>query len=305
MTNIYLIKRSKIRYSDNKFPLLNTVPPVWHVPLTSGIIADAKLLNSNQIIEVTISNHPIASELHTSLVKNEPENFDSFTKEEQNALCKITKLLGEASDKVLGLIKYHFNHQDLSEELTRGKEIKWSVDYKSWRKLPEGVASISLSIHRAKLTPTKINNIQKSLDANITPLTAMRHLHRAHKELQPHHKWIEATIAAELAVKEVLIRANPELETILLELPSPPLTKLYGTILERYLGERSPFVSKIGRGVEVRNRLVHRPNEERIDLKSAFDYVDTIEAAIFHLLTIIYPEDRLLQETSKKLHQTK
>jgi hypothetical protein len=193
---------------------------------------------------------------------------------EQKTICNITKLLDEASDKVLGLIKYHLNHQELSEELTRGSEIKWSVDRESWKLLPQGVASISLSIHRITLNPEKINNIQKSHNANISPLTAMRHLHRAQKEMQPHHKWIDATIAAELAVKEVLIRANPDLETVLLELPSPPLTKLYGILLEKYLGERSPFVSKIGRGVEVRNRLVHRPNEERIDLKEVFDYVD-------------------------------
>jgi hypothetical protein len=302
MIKIHLIKLSNLRYSDKRFPIKSTIAPVWNVPLESGVASVVKLLNSNKTIEVKISDCKITKALHASLEENTSENFDSFSSGEQKELCNLSKLLNEASENVLELIKYHLNHQELSEELTRGSEIKWSVDGKSWNPLPQGVASISLSIHQATLNPENINNIQKSLDANITPLTAMRHLHRAQKELLPHHKWIDATIAAELAVKEILIRANPDLETLLLELPSPPLTKLYGKLLEKYLGEKSPFVGKIGKGVEVRNRLVHRPNEERIDLKSAFDYVDTIEAAIFHLLTLIYPEDKLLQDISKKLH---
>lgn len=302
MINILATKTSALRYSSKEFTLKNTSTPIWCVPLISGIIATVKLIESNQVIEVRISEYKITNGLYASLEKNNPEDFDSFAPEEKNELCLLTKALEEASDKVLELIKYHLNHQKISEELTRGGKAKWSINGKTWKPLPQGVAAISLSIQRSTLDFTIIENIQKSLDDKIEPLTAMRHLHRAQKELLPHHKWIDATIAAELAVKEILIRTNPKLETLLLELPSPPLTKLYGKILEDYLGERSPFLSKIGKGVEVRNRLVHRPNEERIDLKDAFNYVDTIEAAIFHLLTLAYPDDKLLYYTSNKLH---
>ena len=91
----------------------------------------------------------------------------------------------------------------------------------------------------------------------------MRHLHRAKSENIAHHKWIDATIAAELAIKDVLSKANPDLELLLMEMPSPPLVKLYGVILEKHLGEKSPYLKRIKNGVEIRNRLVHKPYDEK------------------------------------------
>jgi hypothetical protein len=58
---------------------------------------------------------------------------------------------------------------------------------------------------------------------------AFRHLHRAENERDdPRHAWIDATIAAELAIKEFFILYKPELAPFVLEVPSPPLSKLYG-----------------------------------------------------------------------------
>lgn len=134
--------------------------------------------------------------------------------------------------------------------------------------------------------------------ADITKTTS-----NAKKQLREniaHYKWIDATIAAELAVKEVLATVNPELETLLMEMPSPPLAKLYGTILERYLGEKSPYLKQIQKGVEIRNRLVHRHDAEAIDDQEASDYVQSIEGAIFHLLSLAHPNSLLI--TSARSH---
>lgn len=132
------------------------------------------------------------------------------------------------------------------------------------------------------------------------PLFGMHHLHRAKKDDIARNKWIDATIAAELAVKEVLIRAEPSIETLLLEMPSPPLDKLYGSILKTYLGEPSPYVMHIKKGVEIRNKLVHKPSKIDIELQDAIDYVGNIERAIFHLLSLLYPDDKLIDIFIKK-----
>jgi hypothetical protein len=140
--------------------------------------------------------------------------------------------------------------------------------------------------------------VQASIDAGIEPLVAMRHLHRAILEEEPHHKWIDATIAAELAVKEVLCRAVPEIEALLLEVPSPPLSKLYGSLLKRYLGQESPFRKQLVTGQEKRNQLVHRPSFQKVSISEANEYVAAVEGAVFHLLSLLYPDDRLIKMAS-------
>jgi hypothetical protein len=65
--------------------------------------------------------------------------------------------------------------------------------------------------------------------------------------------------------------------------------------MEHYLGERSPYVNDIRKGVETRNALVHRPRSDAIGSQEAFDYVDMVDAAILHALLLTTPDDRLLK----------
>jgi len=118
---------------------------------------------------------------------------------------------------------------------------------------------------------------------------ALRHLHRARRESIPRYKWIDATIAAELAIKEFLIRVRPELQTLLIELPSPPLHKLYGPVLESFGYEKSPKLKEISKGAQRRNELLHRPSAEDATHEEASQYVDDIEVAIKHLFLMLYP----------------
>ena len=71
----------------------------------------------------------------------------------------------------------------------------------------------------------------------------------------------------------------------LLELPSPPLRKLYGTILEEIVGERSPYVSDLHKGAEIRNNLVHRPGT-MVDSQDAVNYMGMVRHAIRHLIRL-------------------
>jgi len=118
---------------------------------------------------------------------------------------------------------------------------------------------------------------------------------RARNDSNPRYMWIEATIAAELAIKEFLIRQRPELETLLLEVPSPPIYKMYGAILKAYGGKTLPnkIYKQLSAGAEIRNKLLHRPHDEPIDHQKALDYVSAVAGAIQHLLSILYPKYHL------------
>lgn len=152
------------------------------------------------------------------------------------------------------------------------------------------------------VTPLNEDNakiIQEYLDNDFQPFLALRHLHRAKNEDNPRYKWIEATIAAGLAIKEFLIRKKPEVEALLIEIPSPPLHKLYGSILESFTGQKSPKLKELQKGAEIRNKLIHRPKEIDISAQEANKYVQDVEIAIGHLLTMLYPENHVWKRMFK------
>jgi len=211
----------------------------------------------------------------------------------------LNNIFGEAkkfTHRILSLIKYHLDHFDIDEVLFSIKSEKWGVNKSELNELP---ISISASISTHSVCPLRQDTaeyIKSSIQNKVEPLLAMRHLHRAKSGSSPHHMWIEATVAAELAIKEVISRAKPDLEVLLLEMPSPPLAKLYGSILKEYLGEDSPYRKSIIKGVEYRNKLVHRHDSPTIKHQEAINYVKDVERAIFHLLSLLYPEDELISQ---------
>ncbi|CAE6902356.1 hypothetical protein ACOMICROBIO_LMKGKHOH_02161 [Vibrio sp. B1FIG11] len=259
-------------------------------------------------INLTVSYHSnsilalvTGAELEDSSL-DELSNLGRFDGDKLSQKCDadITSIFSEVRvfvRQVLTMLKYHLNHFDIKEQLFSIKSELWGENETSLRALPSRFSVSSVHASICPLTADSSNLIRASLDNEVESLLAMRHLHRAKSESSPHHKWIDATIAAELAVKEVLSKARPELELLLLDMPSPPLSKLYGKILEAYLGEASPYRKKIIHGVEIRNILVHRHDGASIDSQKANDYVKDIECAIFHLLTLLYPEDLLIQQT--------
>ncbi|MBA7702476.1 hypothetical protein ES703_111245 [subsurface metagenome] len=102
------------------------------------------------------------------------------------------------------------------------------------------------------------------------------------------YKWIDATIAAELAIKEVLIRMEPKLEAIFRYLQSPPIDRLYGEVLKSIAGTKpiKDDINKLRKGVEKRNILIHRPETIKLDHDEVTGYVDFIDGLIHWLLEL-------------------
>lgn len=224
---------------------------------------------------------------------------DKLEKRWREPLAEIHNVLGAAIERLLFVIKFYLDEELVSEtQLRRPFGWEWSVAGKDWRYGPArievgGVDVVTVPGYQGNLT----SRVEAAVSGANLPLLihAMRHLHRAKLERDPRFRWIDATIAAELGIKEFLSTYKPELESLLLQVPSPPLNKLYGAVLENYAGERSPKLKAIREGVELRNVLVHRPGEQQVGSKEANAYVKNIESALLHLLTLLYPDDDLIR----------
>ncbi len=200
---------------------------------------------------------------------------------------KIGSQLSDANKRLFWLVIQEFGiirkHNLLSDGGTQ-----WSRDGSQWQSAP------GFQIHMADCeihSPLTLGSstqefIQSVLNRQEEPLVAILHLREAQERRGRRFRWVEATIAAELAIKETLIRLEPKLAPLLLEVPSPPINKLYGVILESACGVRSPFTSKLQKGSEKRNRIVHRPESVSFGHQETADYVGTVEEAIKHLISL-------------------
>lgn len=234
----------------------------------------------------------ISSELKEAL----EENVERLSEELETEFMNIQSCIKSATERILVLIKYELRQVDIQENLFSLKDYFWSIDNNNWNKARHyGMRITTLTRGLLPLTKKTEESIQEKIQSDYKPFFALKHLHRARSENNPRYKWIDATIAAELAIKEFLIQHNPKLEPLLLELPSPPLHLLYGRILKSYINEESPKKNELSAGYSKRNKLIHRPKEVDISLKEADDYVSDVEDAILHLLTKLYPDDILLK----------
>ena len=110
----------------------------------------------------------------------------------------------------MSLIKYYLRHSSIPESLFAVKEKKWGESLEQLFHLPSIISlSVSGMDSIEPLRPNTVEKVQSALNHKIKPLIAMAYLHRAQKEDMSRYKWIDATIAAELAVKEVLILKKP------------------------------------------------------------------------------------------------
>ena len=274
-----------------------------------------KTLASGSAVSVTVSYAPATALAQldgvaaSDAVVEELKCLDQFdgamlTADARDVVHSALSAIQTAVTDVLSLVKYHLRHTDLREMLFAIKSQQWRAGTDEFRAVP---MELSASFHSASarmLDEATHDEVQSALDSGALPLEGMRHLHRARHETEPHHKWIDATIAAELAVKEAICRRCPEMTAVLVEQQSPPFAKLYGQLMRTCLGEESPFRKQLIKGQELRNILVHRPGASKVDPQEALDYVDTVEAAIFHMLSLLYPDDRLIRNARDPLVRT-
>lgn len=223
----------------------------------------------------------------------ESGRYRNLSEEQESELSGLTNHVSMMTRTVLSIIKYCLNQCEIDEELMSSKGKYWSKDGNDWKRISQRLQVVMWTSGIHPINEEGHNRVQNFLDSGYEPFLALRHLHRAQKESNPRHQWIEATIAAELAIKEFLIRYKPDLETLLIELPAPPLDKMYGQVLNHYAKPLpKSIVNELKNGARIRNKLLHRPSQEKIDGQKARNYVGAVAEAIRHLLTTLNPDDK-------------
>lgn len=194
--------------------------------------------------------------------------------------------------QVFRYLKYFYGIAELDENLHLAGGFEWSLDEVTWNNLPERNETRWLpGGYLYKLDDNLLFWIPKLVERNIQPFFAFTHLHKAFSEKNTRHQWINATIAAELAFKEFLSQFDERAATLITQVPSPPLQKLYRDVLKDYTGEESPVHSKLNKGAEKRNALIHRTTEPSPTPQEALIYSHQVEVAIFHLYSKLYKDD--------------
>jgi hypothetical protein len=261
--------------------------------------------------------HAVSDDLLSALNSGITTESGLPTRKLQVDLRRVYNEILNATSKTLLLIKYGLNLSDIEEPPFSGPETLL------WGAKGSALKYISLTTNlRGFWEPDKVNldnetekQIQSYIDTGFSPFFALAPLHRAKNECDPRYIIIYAAYAAELAIKEFLIEYTKKegyvpLEPLLLELPSPSIGTLYGAILKFYTGKGSPKTDEMVALNRARNALMHRPpqkeKEIEIDLVEAEKYVRDVEAAIFHLLYLLYDKtDPVIKQLYKTNTKTK
>jgi hypothetical protein len=248
-------------------------------PAYGSVPIDLKLSPTGDVLE-SMCSVELPSKLAKVLSETTPEDF---TEESLQEMRELFAPLRTGHQRMLSLITQELE-LDEPRTLMSGAS-QWSFDGHNWATLPINIIMTGATLRpRYSLDAEWKGHIQAILDLEEEPFIAFEHLHEARRRRGSRFTWIEATIAAELAIKEALSRIEPRLTPLLLEVPAPPLRKLYGAILENVAGERSPYVRQLHEGAEMRNQLVHRPEAIRLDPQKVVDYVAVVDRAIWHLV---------------------
>jgi len=182
------------------------------------------------------------------------------------------------------LLKQELHRYDLKDELIGNPYCEWSLGDNQWFSIPRGLRVDVEVTSLRNLDERLAKHLQELLLEDEEALVATSYLHQARNSMNRRYKWIYATMAAELAIKEILVRIEPKLQVILGTLPSQPLNRLYGDVLESIAGVRSTSPTKLQKGASRRNQLVHNPKSPTPTFNEAKEYVDFIEDRIKWLL---------------------
>jgi hypothetical protein len=262
----------------------------FEVPVP-GSGAPIEVTLNPQTGRVDVSSHRHASDVlaeYLSIV--ETIHVGHFPQDIAGEIHALKESLSAAAKEVVELFKFFLGKTAIQDDvISEWTDVRWSIDGITFRTFPtvpimsfSGVSALPLNDHTYA-------QLREAISHGYRPLVGERHLYRAIQEPVPRFKWIDATMAAELCVKEALVRKNPQLEALMLHMPSPPLTKLYGEILKTYMGEKSPHGKALEEGMSRRNKLVHRPEGEVVTIDMANAYIREVTDAIHHLYGLLYP----------------
>jgi hypothetical protein len=252
-----------------------------------------------------VSQIEISTQLFEELSRQCKKNPDQglpcldFIPQVRDEFYNILNEFDFAIKKVISIMRSRFHIIGISDNIVdRDEKISWSLDNVNFQTIY--CIKSSIVVLGQTISKKDLHLIQNDLNNDNSPFfMAFRFLNSALNDDVPEFKILDATTAAELAIKEFLIRKNPALEKLLSELQSPPLPKLYGSILEQYSsvpgknGEKSPRLKVLDYGNQLRNKIIHSPTKLEIPEFFAYFYCINVESAICHLLTLLYPDDPL------------
>jgi len=239
------------------------------------LLQDGKTIEAQSVVDFFKPN--ILQLLKTS-------DYDKLSDEEKAELSDTTHPIREAVRQFAGLLKQELHRYDINDELIGNPYYKWSLGDNQWFSIPRGLrVDVGLS-SLGNLNAITAKSLQELLSENEEALVATSYLHQARNSMNRRYQWIYATMAAELAIKEILVRIEPKLQVILGTLPSPPLNKLYGDVLESVAGVRSTNLSTLQNGAQKRNQLVHNPKSPTPTFNEVNGYIDFIEDRVKWLL---------------------
>lgn len=267
-------------------------PTIFTVAGPSGAIATVTLDTHLNSAQTQLTGMPVSETLLAWLQSADSSYANAYPDRVTKEVDSILAALDNAARTVVEMVKYYLGKADIQDDVIgtgTHTNLSWAADETTYRQFPALMkmsASLASEVH---LSESMRDALQQGLDLGYRPFLGMRHLYRAIQETVPRFKWIDATIAAELSVKEALLRAKPELKTLLANVPSPPISKLYGEVLEAYLGQRSPHVQALKKGAEKRNKLIHRSEDEVVTAAEAAEYLRIVMKAIHHLYELVYP----------------
>lgn len=139
------------------------------------------------------------------------------------------------------------------------------------------------------------SGLQEAFDKGYEPLMGERHLFRAYQETVARFRWIDATIAAELSIKEALIRKRPSLYKELMSSRVEGWTSLYKEKMKEVFGEESPYYPAIKKGATRRNKLIHSTRGSDVSDAEASEYLHQVMMAIRNLYKLLYPDWQLAE----------
>jgi len=248
----------------------------------SGEVVNLKLLEEDKTIEaesvVDFFKPQILQVLRAS-------GYDKLSDEERTELHGLTRPIRDSIKQLVGLLKQELHRYDIEDGLIHNLNIEWSAGDNQWYTIPRELRVEHQISYLGNLDVCTANKIQQLLSENEEALVATSYLHQARKSLKRRYKWTYATIAAGLAIKEVIVRVEPKFQVILGELPSPPLNKLYGDVLYSVAGVRSTGLTRLQNGARKRNQLLHSPKSSPPTLSEVNEYIDFVEDRVEWLLS--------------------
>ncbi len=239
------------------------------------LLQDGKTIEAQSVVDFFKPN--ILQILRTN-------DYDKLNDGDKKELSDIRHPIIEAVRQFVGLLKQELHRYDINDELISNLRYEWSLGDNQWFPIPRGLRmNVGLS-SLGNLNAITAKSLQELLSWDEEALVATSYLHQARNSKNRRYQWIYATMAAELAIKEILMRIEPKLQVILEILPSPPLNKLYGDVLESVAGVRSTSLSTLQNGAQKRNQLVHNPKSPTPTFNEVNGYIDFIEDRVKWLL---------------------